>query len=161
MPPSRSLLPLSPRTTAATFSPSPSSLSPSPRRDPLYTPSLRRAPHHARRDVHHTSNSESKGGGTQLWRRRRWRLEERDPATTTTTRTRRDPATRSMWGRGRGGEQAVTRSRDPSALTVWRSVANLGFEFMVCHSKNVLHNSVDAFYQLGNNCKINNNSVIR
>jgi hypothetical protein len=32
---------------------------------------------------------------------------------------------------------------------------------MVCRSKNVLYNSVNAFYQLGSNCKINNNSVIR
>jgi hypothetical protein len=76
---------------------------------------------------------------------------------TTTRRTRRDPATRSTQGRG---EQAATRSRDPSALAVRRSVANLGFEFVVYHSKNVLYNSVNAFYQLGNNCKINNNSVI-
>jgi hypothetical protein len=53
------------------------------------------------------------------------------------------------------------RSRDPSAPAVRRSVANLEFEFMVCRSKNVLYNSVNAFYQLGNNCKINNNSVIR
>jgi hypothetical protein len=68
---------------------------------------------------------------------------------------------RSTRGRGRGGEQAVTRSRDPSALAVRRSVANLGFEFMVCCFKNVLYNSINAFYQLGNNCKINNNSVIR
>jgi hypothetical protein len=68
-----------------------------------------------------------------------------------------------MWstrGQGRGDEQAVTRSRDPSAPTVIRSVANLGFEFMVCRSKNVLYNTVNAFYQLGNNYKINNNSVI-
>jgi hypothetical protein len=63
-------------------------------------------------------------------------------------------------GRGHGGEQAATRSRDPSAPAVRRSVANLGFEFMVYHSKNVLYNSVNAFYQLGNNCKINNNSVM-
>jgi hypothetical protein len=81
--------------------------------------------------------------------------------TTTATMRRRDPATRSMRGRGRGGEQAETRSRDPSAPAVRRSVANLGFEFMVCQSKNVLYNSVNAFYQLGNNCKINNNLVIR
>jgi hypothetical protein len=80
---------------------------------------------------------------------------------TTTTRRRRDPATRSTRGRGRGGEQAATRSRDPSAPAVRRSVANLGFEFMVCSSKNVLYNLVNAFYQLGNNCKINNNSLIR
>jgi hypothetical protein len=53
----------------------------------------------------------------------------------------------------------VTRSKDPSAPTMTRSVANLGFEFMVCRSKNVLYNSVNPFYQLGNNCKINNNSV--
>jgi hypothetical protein len=53
------------------------------------------------------------------------------------------------------------RSRDPSAPAVRRSVANLGFEFMVCRSKNVLYNSVNAFYQLGNSCKINNDSVIR
>jgi hypothetical protein len=89
----------------------------------------------------------------------------RDPAAvatmTTTARRRRDPATRSTRGRGRGSEQAPTRSRDPSALAVRRSVANLEFEFMVCRSKNVLYNSVNAFYQLGNNCKINNNSVIR
>jgi hypothetical protein len=78
---------------------------------------------------------------------------------TKTRRRRRDPATRSMQGRGRGGEQAVTRSRDPSALTVTRSVANLGFECMVCHSKNVLYNSVNPFYQLDNNCKISNTSV--
>jgi hypothetical protein len=63
-------------------------------------------------------------------------------------------------GRGHGGEQEATRSRDPSAPAVRRSVANLGFEFMVYHSKNVLYNSVNAFYQLGNNCKINNNSVM-
>jgi hypothetical protein len=31
---------------------------------------------------------------------------------------------------------------------------------MVCHSKDVLYNSVNAFYELGNNCKINNNLVI-
>jgi hypothetical protein len=80
---------------------------------------------------------------------------------TTTTKRRRDPATRSTRGRGHGGEQAATRSRDPSVPAVQRSVANLGFEFMVCRSKNVLYNSVNAFYQLGNNCKINNNSVIR
>jgi hypothetical protein len=67
---------------------------------------------------------------------------------------------RSTQGRGRGDEQAATRSRDPSAPTVRRLVANLGIEFMVCCSKNVLYNSVNAFYQLGNNCKINNNSVI-
>jgi hypothetical protein len=79
----------------------------------------------------------------------------------TTTRRRRDPTTRSTRGQGRGGEQAASRSRDPSALAVRRSVANLGFEIMVCHSKNVLYNSVNAFYQLDNNCKINNNSVIR
>jgi hypothetical protein len=80
---------------------------------------------------------------------------------TTTTRRMRDPATRSTRGRGRGVEEATTRSRDPSASAVRRLVANLGFEFMVCHSKNVLYNSVNAFYELGNNCKINNNSVIR
>jgi hypothetical protein len=80
--------------------------------------------------------------------------------TTKTIRRRRDPTTRSTRGRGRGGEQAVTRSRDPSAPAVRRSMANLGFEFMVCHSKNVLYNSVNAFYQLGDNCKINNNLVI-
>jgi hypothetical protein len=68
---------------------------------------------------------------------------------------------RSTRGRGSGGEQAATRSRDPSAPAVRRSVANLGFEFMVCRSKNVLYSLVNAFYQLGNNCKINNNSVIR
>jgi hypothetical protein len=79
---------------------------------------------------------------------------------TTTTRRRRDPATSSMRRRGRGGEQVTTRSRDPSAPAVRRSVANLGFEFMVCRSKNVLYNSVNAFYQLGNNCKFNNNSLI-
>jgi hypothetical protein len=78
--------------------------------------------------------------------------------TTTTTRKRRDPATRSA--RGRGGEQAATRSRDPSASSVRRSVAILGFVIMVCRSKNVLYNSVNAFYQPGNNCKINNTSVI-
>jgi hypothetical protein len=55
--------------------------------------------------------------------------------TTTRRRRRRDPATMSTQGRGRGGEQAVTRSRDPSASAVRRSVANLGFEFMVCRSK--------------------------
>jgi hypothetical protein len=76
------------------------------------------------------------------------------------TRRRRDPTTRSMRGRGRGGEQASTKSRDPSALAVRRSVANLGFEFMEYRSKNILYNSVNAFYQLGNNCKINYNSVI-
>jgi hypothetical protein len=54
---------------------------------------------------------------------------------TTTRRRRRDPTTRSTRGRGRGGEHEVTRSRDPSAPTVTRSVANLGFEFMVCRSK--------------------------
>jgi hypothetical protein len=53
----------------------------------------------------------------------------------------------------------VTGSRDPSAPAVRRSVVNLGFDFMVCRSKNVLYNSVNPFYQLGNNCKINNNSV--
>jgi hypothetical protein len=68
---------------------------------------------------------------------------------------------RSTRGQGRGGEQAATRSRDPSAPVVRRSVANLGFEFMVCRSKNVLYNLVNAFYQLGNNSKINNISVIR
>jgi hypothetical protein len=67
---------------------------------------------------------------------------------------------RSTRGRGRGGEQAATRSIDPSAPAVRRSVASLGFEFMVCCSKNVLYNSVNAFYQLDNNCKINNNSII-
>ena len=82
------------------------------------------------------------------------------PRTRRRRRRRRDPATRSTRGRGRGGEQAATRSRDPCAPTVTRSVANLGFEFRVCRSKNVLYNSVNAFYQLGNNCKINNNSVI-
>jgi hypothetical protein len=79
---------------------------------------------------------------------------------TTTTRRRRDPAMSSTRGRGRGGKQAATRSRDPSTSAMRRSVANLGFEFMVCRSKNVLYNSVNAFYQLGNNCKINNYSVI-
>jgi hypothetical protein len=59
---------------------------------------------------------------------------------------------RSTRGRGCGGEQAATRSRDPSAPAVTRSMANLRFEFMVCHSKNVLYNYVNAFYQLGNNC---------
>jgi hypothetical protein len=78
----------------------------------------------------------------------------------TMTRRRRDPASRSTRGRGRGGEEAATRSRDLSAPAVRRSVANLGSEFMVCRSKNVLYNSVNAFYQLGNNCKINNNLVI-
>jgi hypothetical protein len=78
----------------------------------------------------------------------------------TTTTRRKDPATRSTRGRVRGGEQAATRSIDPSAPVVRRSVANLGFEFMECNSKNVLYKSVNAFYQLGNNCKINNNSVI-
>jgi hypothetical protein len=58
----------------------------------------------------------------------------------TTRRRRRDPAMRSKRGQGRGGEQAATRSRDPSAPTVTRSVANLGFEFMVCCTKNVLYN---------------------
>jgi hypothetical protein len=72
----------------------------------------------------------------------------------TTSRRRRDPATRSTRGRGCGGEQAATRSRDPSAPAVGRSVVNLGFEFMVCRSKNVLYNSVNAFYQLGNNCNL-------
>jgi hypothetical protein len=56
--------------------------------------------------------------------------------TTTTTRGRRDPDTRLTRGRGRGSEQATTRSRDPSASAVRRSVANLGFEFMVYRSKN-------------------------
>jgi hypothetical protein len=75
---------------------------------------------------------------------------------TITTRTRRrDPDTRSMRGRGYSGEQAATRSRDPSAPAVRRSVAKLGFEFMVCRSKNVYYNLVNAFYQLGNNCNIN------
>jgi hypothetical protein len=46
---------------------------------------------------------------------------------------------RSMRVRGSVGEQAATRSRDPSALAVRRLFANLGFEFMVCRSKNVLH----------------------
>jgi hypothetical protein len=78
----------------------------------------------------------------------------------TTRRRRRDPATRSTRGRGCGSEQAKTRSRDPSAPAVRRSLVNLGFEFMVCRSKNVLYNSVNGFYQLGNNCKINKNSVI-
>jgi hypothetical protein len=63
----------------------------SPRRDARYTSSLRRTPHHARRDVHHTSDSEiwrrrrdvaaavvtmTRGGTQQWWRQRRWRLEE-------------------------------------------------------------------------------------
>jgi hypothetical protein len=52
------------------------------------------------------------------------------------------------------------RSRDPSAPALRMSVANLGFQFMVCRSKNVLYNLVNAFYQLGNNCKIDNNLVI-
>jgi hypothetical protein len=69
-----------------------------------------------------------------------------------TTTGRRDLATRSTRGRGCGGEQAAPRSRDPSAPVVRRSVANLGFEFMVCRSKNILYNSINAFYQLGNNC---------
>jgi hypothetical protein len=82
-------------------------------------------------------------------------------ATTTMTRRRRtDPGTRSTRERERGGKQATTRSRDPSALAVRRSVENLGFESVVCRFKNVLYNWVNAFYQLGNNCKINNNSVI-
>jgi hypothetical protein len=67
---------------------------------------------------------------------------------------------RSTRGQGRGSEQAAMRTRDPYAPVVRRSVVNLGFEFMVCRSKNVLYNSVNAFYQLGNYCKINNNSVI-
>jgi hypothetical protein len=75
-------------------------------------------------------------------------------------RRRMDPTTRLTQGRGRGSEQAATRSRDPSAPAVRRSVANLGFEFMACHSKDVLYNSVNEFDQLGNNCKINNNLVI-
>jgi hypothetical protein len=82
--------------------------------------------------------------------------------TTATTMSRRrwkDLALRLTRGRGRGDEQAVTKSRDPSALTVTRSVANLGFEFMVCRSKNVLYNSVNPFSQLGNNCNIDNNTV--
>jgi hypothetical protein len=77
-----------------------------------------------------------------------------------TTRRRRDPATRSTGGRGRGGVEAATRSRDPFAMIVTRSVVNIVFVFMVCRYKNVLYNSVNPFYQLGNNCKINNNSVI-
>jgi hypothetical protein len=81
--------------------------------------------------------------------------------TRTTTRRRRDLATRSTRGRGRSGEQEATRRRDPSAPAVRRSVASLRFEFMVCRSKNVLYNSANAFYPLGNNCKINNNSVIK
>jgi hypothetical protein len=52
------------------------------------------------------------------------------------------------------------RSRDPSAPAVTRSVVNLRFEFMVCRSKNILYNLVNAFYQLSNNFKINSNSVI-
>jgi hypothetical protein len=76
----------------------------------------------------------------------------------TTMRRRRDPDTRSTRGRGRGGEKAAT-SRDLCTPTVTRSVANLEFEFMVCRSKNVLYNSVNSFYQLGNNCKIKNNLV--
>jgi hypothetical protein len=82
--------------------------------------------------------------------------------TTTATMTwrRRDPTMMSTRGRVCGGEQAATRSRDPSAPAVRRSVANLGFEFMVCRSKNVLYNSVNAFYQLRNSCIINNNLVI-
>jgi hypothetical protein len=124
-------------------------------RDTRYTPSLRQVPHHAQRDTHHTSDSEiSGGGGTQ--QQRRQRLEE-DPTTTVmmmTRRRNRDPDIGSTRGRGRGGEQAATRSRDPSAPTVTRSVANLGFEFIVCCSKNVLYNSLNPFYQLGNNCKV-------
>jgi hypothetical protein len=67
----------------------------------------------------------------------------------TTRRRRKDPPTRLARGRGRGGEQAATRSRDPSAPAVRKLVANLGFEFMICRSKNVLYNSVNAFFQLG------------
>jgi hypothetical protein len=66
-----------PRAAAATFSPSPSSPSPPPRHDPLYTPSLRCVPHHSWCNAHHTLTVRSRGGGTQLrWRRRRRRLEE-------------------------------------------------------------------------------------
>jgi hypothetical protein len=64
---------------------------------------------------------------------------------TMSRRRRRDPATRSMRGRGHGSEQAAMRSRDPSALIVARPVVNLGFQFMVCRSKNVLYNSVNPF----------------
>jgi hypothetical protein len=78
---------------------------------------------------------------------------------TTTMRRRRDLATRSTRGRGHGSEQAAARNRDPSAPTVTRSVANLGFEFMVCRSKKCLINSVNPFYELGYSCIINNNSV--
>jgi hypothetical protein len=141
-----------PCTTAATFSPPHLP----PRRDPLYTPSLRRAPHLWQRDLEEEGPSCGGGDDDDDYRR--------DPATTTTTtmtRRRMDVATRSTRGRGRGGEQAATRSRDPSAPAVWMSVVNLGFEFMACRSKNVLNNSVNAFYQLDNNCIINNNSVIR
>jgi hypothetical protein len=66
-----------------------------------------------------------------------------------------------MQGRGRGGEQATMRSRYPSSLAVRMSMANLGFEFMVCRSKNLLYSLVNAFCQLRNNSKINNDSVIR
>jgi hypothetical protein len=62
--------------------------------------------------------------------------------TTMTTRKRRDPATRSIRGGGRGREQAAMRSRDPCALTMTMSVANLRFEFKVCRSKNVVYSSV-------------------
>jgi hypothetical protein len=75
------------------------------------------------------------------------------------TRRRRDPAPGVTQEPGCGGKQVVVRSRDPFAPTLTRLVANLGFEFMVCRSKNILYNSVNPFYQLGNNCKINNNSV--
>jgi hypothetical protein len=77
----------------------------------------------------------------------------------TTRRRKRDPAPRVTQERGCGGKQAAVRSRDPFVPTLTRLVANLGFEFMVCHSKNILYNSVNPFYQLGNNCKINSNSV--
>jgi hypothetical protein len=60
-----------------------------------------------------------------------------------------------MWRRASSDED-----RDPSAPVAQMLVANLGFEFMVCRSKNVLYNSVNAFYKLGNNYKINHNSVI-
>jgi hypothetical protein len=132
--------PTPPRVGATAFSPSPSSPSTPPRRGARYT---------LRWDAHHTSDSE-------IWRRR----EPVAAATTMTRRRRTDPDTRWMRGRERGGEQATTRSRDLSAPAVRRTVANLGFEFIVCRFKNVSYNSVNAFYQLGNNCKINNNSVI-
>jgi hypothetical protein len=65
-------------------------------------------------------------------------------------------------GRHEDKDVAVSRQRQVEipAPTVTRAVENLGFEFMVCRSKNVLYNSVNPFYQLANNCKINNNSII-